>query len=262
MRSLSFIAAALLCFGALGCSTARKVSKVGVRALSSEEASQQDVLSAIRAKAQNGAFSHHACPKEVNTEFAKLAGTKVSVPSCPAGFVEVVQLASPLLKLEERSLLEEVAGTQCRAMIDSEQYIYVKNFLDAFELDGPVGRRKGITESVASMEEDFRILERLRNSLDEVLSLNVPMERWVSRNGGYVLPEGELAFFYNLIGQSGCRVDESAIDDGFRAIQTLEELRRLLPEGATKNSLEFFMQGVHRLIDKKVGEYFVSYVVP
>ena len=258
-RGSIFTTVAILAVFLSSCSTARKVSKVGIRSLSSEEAAQRDMISGVRAKAENGAYNSKLCPKEINSEFAKLAAAKVPQPSCPQGFLELVQVSSSLLKLEERSLLEELANTQCRALVDSEQYIYVRNFLDRYESDGPIGRRKGITESVISMAEDFKTLERLRSFLDEILSVNLPMERWIARNGGYVFPEVELGFFYNLVTQNNCRVNEDDIDDGFRAMQTLEELRRLIPEGATKNSLELFMQGIHRVIDKKVGEYFLSY---
>jgi len=245
--------------GLVGCSTARKVSKVGLRELSSEEGGQQNALSEVRAKIQNTTRFSRACPKEVESELAGLAALRVLAPSCPKGFMELVQISTNMLKLEERSLLEEMSTAQCRSMVELELDSSLRGFLDEFEIDGPVGRRKGITESFVSMEDDFKTLERLRSSLNEVLSVNVPFERWIARNGNYVLPEADLHFFYSLVIQNGCRVDSDVIDEGFRAMQTLEELRRLMPDGSAKSSLELFMQGIHKLIDKKVGEYFLSY---
>lgn len=262
MRSIFFlfIALVLLSFGVGGCSTMRKISKAGVRELSSDERSGRESISEVRARIQSSTHFARACPKELSGEIAQLAAERVATPTCPPGFVELVQVSSGMLKLEERSLLEEISGTQCRLLVDSERDLSLQKFLDSFEINGPIGRRKMASDSTASAADDIQTLEHLRTSLDDILSINVPLEHWILRNGGYVLPEADLNFFYALIVQNDCRVDSNTLDDGFRAMQTLEELRRLMPDGATKSSLERFMQGLHKLIDKKVGEYFLTYV--
>ncbi len=239
-----------------GCGASRKLSKVGLRELSSDElAEASDRISQLRATVQNLDKIPRACSSEIRSEFVSLSSAKVALLGCPQGFVEVTQVASPLLKLEERALLEEMANAQCRGVAESQREIELRSFADSFERDGPIGRRKA--QEPESLDEDINTLTALHDSIDEILAKNLRLERWVRvQNGPYILSEGDLPFFYDLIVRGKCEVKDNTVEQGYNAMEALEDLRQVLPAGESKQSLEKFLRGIHKLLDKKVGEYF------
>ena len=256
MRALFVVTIVVSSILFAGCGASRKLSRVGVREPSSEDpAGATDRISRLRATVQNLDSVPRACFADIRTEFVNLSSAKVVLPGCPQGFVEATQIASSMLNLEERALLDEIANAQCRGMADSQKEMDLRHFADSFERDGPIGRRKA--QEPESLEEDIQTLTALRDSIHEILAKNIPLERWVRvQNGPYVLSEGDLPFFYDLIVRGKCEIKDDTIEQGYNAMQALEDLRQLLPAGDSKNSLEKFLRGIHKLMDKKVGEYF------
>jgi hypothetical protein len=242
-----------------GCGTSRKISKVGLRELSSDEAGlSRDRVSELRAKIQNLDHISGSCPPEVRKNFSALASVKALPPNCPAGFVEKVQIARPLLNMEEQSIVDEIVNVNCRNLVDSKRDGDLRHFAESFESSGPIGRHRG--EAKSEDEEDLKEgidkLVTLKNALNEILAINIPFERWLERNGYYVLPEGDLDFFYNLIVQNSCRVTGDIVDDGIHAVRAIEDLQRLLPENEAKGDLKKFSNELQKLIGKKIGDFF------
>jgi hypothetical protein len=238
----------------VACSSPRKLSQVGLR----EPAALRDgpVVTALRQETIALEDFAKACPAELKTEFSALAAERVQFPACPEGFNENFQNSLMLLKLEERSTLEEVLGSQCRSLGLGEFGDSLEQLYTTFETTGPLGRRSIIKESFVSNSPDLQALASLKGSLEEIVGQHLPLERWARRYGAFVLPEEDLRYLHGLIVKRGCRVGEEEVDEAYRSIRGLEDLAKILKEGPLRTRIETLLAGVHKVIDRRIQEYF------
>lgn len=236
-----------------GCATPRKLSQVGLR----EPAAVRDgpVLTPLRQEVMLLKELPKACPSELKSDFAAIAEERVPFPSCPASFNENFQNSLLSLKLEERSTLEEIVGSQCRSLGlgefgDSLEQLYLN-----FDTTGPLGRRTSAGEG----EENAAALPpllALKSSLEEIVNQHLPLERWSRRYGGFVLPEEDLRYLAGLVAKRGCRLGEEEVDEAYRSLRGLEDLSKILHDGPLRARIEKVLAGVHKVIDRRIQEYF------
>ncbi|NUM88771.1 MAG: hypothetical protein HUU37_06175 [Bdellovibrionales bacterium] len=215
-----------------GCGATRKISQVGLRNPASVP-DEAEPASELRMRMQSQLPK--ACPGPVRQELAWLAQQQVKLPLCPAGFTERVQQELMHFRLEERSFLEEIVGSQCRSLSAEDRQTMLRD----------------MTEALQSTER-----EDIREGLNVLLLVNLPLERWVVRNGRWVLPEAELERIHALVVQGSCRVDAARMEQSYQTLQVLEELQRLLQDSQQKDRLERFLGGYHKIVDSKVMEFF------
>lgn len=245
---------ALFLFALLsGCATARKLSQVGLREPASVKENSQ--ISVLRSKIMALAALPASCPKGVQN-FASLAKEKVSFPFCPAGFEEVVQSAIPYLKLEERSTMEEAVNSQCRSLGLNEFGDSLESMLSNFDSTGPLGRRSRVQQTLVSTEAEMKLLLQLREHVQELVTYHLPLDRWARRNGEFVLPEEDLAQLHRMIVEKNCKMSDEEVDQAYRTIRSLEELSKILKEGAQEERISEFLGGMHQVIEKKLKEFF------
>lgn len=245
---------ALFLFALLsGCATARKLSQVGLR----EPASVRDSSRASDLRAKIIALDHlpATCPKGVQN-FAALAKEKVSFPYCPAGLEEAVQSSVPYLKLEERSTMEEAVNSQCRSLGLNEFGDSLESMLVNFDGSGPLGRRSRVQQTLVSTEAEMKLLLQLREHLQELVTYHLPLDRWVRRNGEFVLPEEDLAQLHRMIVEKNCKMSDEEVDQAYRTIRSLEELSKIFKEGPQEERISEFLGGMHQVIEKKLREFF------
>lgn len=238
----------------VACASPRKLSQVGLR----EPAALRDgpVLTPLRQEAMILKDFPKACPSELKENFAALAEERVPFPGCPAGFNESFQNSLLYLKLEERSTLEEILGSQCRSLGLGEFGDSLEQLYMAFETTGPLGRRAMITESVQDNSASLQTLLALKISLEEVVNQHLPLERWSRRYGGFVMPEEDLRYLEGLVTKRNCRLGEEEVDEAYRSLRGLEDLSKILREGPLRTRIESVLAGVHKVIDRRIQEYF------
>jgi hypothetical protein len=245
----------LLCgWLASGCTTTRKISQVGLREPSSVR--ETAALSALRAQITSTTELKKSCPTEIRENYAELAAARIAFPPCPAGLGETVQNSLPYLTLEERSTVEEVVNSQCRSLGSSEFGEALENMIAGYDTTGPIGRRAKVVQTLISVDGEARTLVALKEGVQELVYHHLPLDRWVRRNGEYVLPEEELKSLHRLIEVKGCRMSEEEVDQGYRTLRSLEELAKILKAGPQQEKIEAFIAGVHRVIEQKLKEFF------
>lgn len=245
--------ALLIILGLTSCASARKLSQVGLREPASLRESTP--ITELRGKVMVLGALAPSCPKEVHN-FAKLAAAKVDFPVCPAGFPELVQSALPYLKLEERSTMEEVANSQCRSLGLNEFGDNLEDMFANYDSTGPIGRRAKLEQTLQSMEGELKVLADLREDIREMVEYHVPLDRWVRRNGDYVLPEDDLVQLHRLIVEKKCRMTDQEVDQAYRTIRSLEELAKITRDGPQEAEIAVFLVGMHQVIEKKLKEFF------
>jgi len=239
------------------CATSRKLSQVGLREPSSlEESSTKEEISVNRGRLAAFQKSASPCPQGFAQQIREIALEKIILARCPIRLAAHLQSTINMLLLEERSLLEEIANSQCQSILRAQQEDSLLNLVENFENTGPVGRRRQIIESLRSQQEDFQQLTNLKESLQEVLLVNLPLERWVARNGKFLLPEEETEFLYLVTASQSCRLGEIDFERIYHLQQNLESLERVLVSERQKQILKKFIESLHRITDNKVMEFF------
>lgn len=240
------------CLVLAGCGATRKLSQVGLREPSSVR--ENEAVSELRSRIHVTPKMASTCPGEAHL-FPELAMERVKFPTCPSILVESFQLSMKYLKIEERTTLEEVIGSQCRSLAQGQFGDSLETLLANFETTGPLGRRKQIVQTVQSMSDEIQTLTKLKQGLEEVVYKILPLDRWVEANGEYLIPEEELARLEHLLIQRSCRAEER-VDKSYDATRALEDLARVLEEGEQRTRLETFLNGIHKIIDEKIREFF------
>jgi hypothetical protein len=221
-----------------GCSSERKLSHVESRVPASTGARQQSADSAIRARLASQAIFHESCPIEVR-ELAALSSARVNFPPCPDSIVVSYQAAKELLNLEERTAVEEMIGMQCRR-----------------------SPREGISETIHSIlrEQEGKPVtarDHLRASLKGVEASAEPLNLWIRNNGELALPEEQLLFFDRLVNHDACKMTDQEIDLSYRVLRSLDDLARIQGEAEIqRRRITRLLLGVHKIMDRKIGEYF------
>ncbi len=235
------------------CSASRKISQVGLREPDSVQ--KPIVFSETRARLAMGLPLPPACPKEF-AAFSTLAVQRVLFPACPLGLPETFQLSLTMLTLEERSTIEEMLNSRCRSLGTTEYGNSLENILNAYESTGPIGRRNKITQTVQSMEADFKLLASLKASLYEISQVHLPLDRWTRLHGEFVIPDEDLELIFDLVQKNACRFRDQQIDGYSSAMRNMEELVPLLKDQNQQTMLIEFLKGFQSVIDKKLQEYF------
>ncbi len=250
MRHLSWALAIGLCFWA--CSAPRKLSQVGLR----EPASVKVPLSTIELREKIITLKEVPanCPAEIRQNFSALAKERAQFPPCPDHLEAAIETAWPLLKVEERSTLEEVVASQCRSMGFTEFGSSLENMFATFDGAGPNGRRS--KRGAPITEQELQTLQQLKSGLQVLVTYHLPLDRWIRRNGEYLLPNEELNQLHRLIVENSCRMMNQEVDGAYRTIRSMEELSKILPEDTQREIIVKFLNGVHKMIDTKVKDFF------
>lgn len=255
LRALLHVASvALVMMTTAACSSLRKLSHVETR----EPASVPAEVSLSPVRARLAAFTKFAkaCPAELRELLPALAQERVKFPPCPQALPGHFEAVKEMLSPQEKSTVEELLNSQCRS-IDST---YGGSPLDGL-IENVVpspGRKNANAEEAETMSEAELLLRmKLRDGLQEVRALHAPLEQWIRVNGDYVIPEEELQFVDRLATREACRMSDQEVDHSYRTIHSLEALARIQPESEPQRGrIERFLSGVHRVIDRKIREYF------
>lgn len=245
-----------LSLGMMSCAGLRKLSHVETREPASTQP-EAPVLSPLRQKVAAFTRFAKACPAEIRELLAPLSLEKVRFPPCPARLEADFNAVREMLSPQERSSVEELLGVQCRSL-DST---YGGSPLDSL-IEGIVprplrGARGSEVEALVPSDAEMHVRLKLQESLLEVRALHSPLEQWIRGNGDYVVPEEELGFVEKLALEGGCRMSDQEVDQSYRTIHNLEALSRIQPPTEPQRQrIERFLGGVHRVIDRKIQEYF------
>ena len=237
------------------CSSLRKLSYVETRAPASTPA--EPAASPLRAKLAAFTKFAKACPAEIKELLPQLSQERVKFPPCPQALQANFEAAQAILAAQEKSTVEELINSQCRSL-DPD---YGGSPLDAL-IEGVVprptrGSRIDNEEGSPLSEADLLKRIKLRDTLLDVKAIHSPLEQWIRVNGDFVIPEEELIFVDRLATGEKCRMSDQEVDQSYRTIHSLEALARIQPESEPQRArILRFLGGVHRVIDRKIREYF------
>jgi hypothetical protein len=241
----------------VGCSASsvRKISHVEFRTPAS--ARKEAAISANRAAL--GAFKEFApaCPGDLQSLLSSMATERVSIPLCPSALEADFYSLNLLFTEEERTALDEILNGQCRSRNHGsfrETLERVLNSLEAARDAAPQTKEERRPSSWTEHAADF---ERVRSELEEVRNLQLPLDLWTQRHGDFVITEEEVDFLHKLVVKDSCRMENQEIDQSYRTMQSLEELIQLEKENDPQRAqLEKFFNGVQKVIDRRIQEYF------
>lgn len=243
----------LICVGFLGCGTTRKISQVGLRDLASSSQSA-NVFSELRLRASSLKAMPNSCPAQIKSLYPILASELVAFPNCPKELAEQFQQAMPYLQMQERTTLEEVMNSQCRSMARGQFSESVEGLYSTFDSSGPMGRQKENGKVMDGAAQS--ILTNLKKGISELVEVHLPLDRWVEKNGNFVLPEDDLSFLHHLLVDKKCKMTTEDLEQSYQSMHALEELEKITPNEGQKDKLDHFLDGVHKVIEQKIREYF------
>lgn len=249
--------ALLICVQAMmACSSLRKLTHVDTRELASVRS--EEAVSPLRDRISKLGNFAKTCPAEVAELLPLLANERVVFPACPEKLVSGFEASKDALRSEERSTIEELIGSKCRSLPND----FGSSPLDSL-IEGVVPRPSRGGQNREEGEEEISeaslvLRMRLRDGLLEVRQLHEPLEQWIHINGEFVMPEEELLFLDKLVAEK-CRMSDQEVDQSYRTLRSLEELARVHAEHEPQRKrIEQFLSGVHKIIDRKIREYFVK----
>jgi|GEM_PF-4557482 len=248
--------ALLLCVSAtMACSSLRKLTHVETRELASVRTELN--VSPLRERVAKIEKFAKACPSEVAELLPQLAHERVVFPPCPEKLVAGFEAAKDALRPEERSTIEELLGSNCRSLPDDFGSSPLDSLIEGVVPRQSRGGRNRETEAEELPAEHLLQRMRLREGLLEVRALHEPLEQWIHINGEFVMPEEELLFFDRIVSHEKCRMSDQEVDQSYRTLHSLEALTRVQSENEPqRKKIERFLSGVHRIIDRKIREYF------
>lgn len=256
MKASALVIITGLSFGMMSCASLRKLSHVETREPASTQP-EAPALSPLRQKV--AAFSRFAkaCPAEIRELLAPLSLEKVRFPPCPARLEADFNLAREALTQQERNSVEELLGAQCRSLDTTYGGSPLDSLIEGIVPRPARGGRNSEVEALVPSDAELHLRMKLQESLLEVRSLHSPLEQWIRGNGDYLIPEDELGFVEKLAVEGGCRMSDQEVDQSYRTIHNLEALARIQPPTEPqRRRIERFLGGVHRVIDRKIQEYF------
>ncbi len=247
----------LACFCMLGaCSVSRKLSKVGIRDPASTQGDPHEI-SALRASFLANKQFAPICSKNWISVLQDAVMQRIELPKCSQALEESASLSEPYLKIEERSLVEQIHDSQCSTIARSQLDIPLQAFLASFESTGPLGRVGQLpvsTESSAAIAE----LKTLRDSLVALMQSYLPIERRMISSGEYLISESDLRVLNEITIKRECTLGDSNLEEVYQTISSLEDLASLLKNEAQVHTLQEVLQGLHKIVDNKITEYFSS----
>lgn len=247
-RALWLVAATIA-----GCSSERKLSHVESRAPSAA-VPREGAPSPVRARITQQKTFAPSCPAEMSELLPQLSAERVQYPPCSPALLQAFEGVRTSLKSEEKLAVEELVNAQCR--LNPREG--VPEPLDALmrDYDGTHRSRRAHGDP-AELEEEARFREELRGTLLAMRNEAAPYDQWVRNNGEFVIPEEQLEFFDRLVNADACRMPDQEVDLSYRTLRNLEDLVHVQPEkSAQRGRLERFLEGVHKVIDRKIKEYF------
>lgn len=258
MVRIAYVLLGLLVFGLSACSTLRKLSRVETREIASVRSAI--VVSPLRQKLIEFTQFAPACPEEIRSLLGQLADARVNVPPCPEGLQTNYEAVISVLKIEERSLIEQILNGQCRSFGKEGYDDTLDSLLNNFEVSRPLATaaisRKD-TRILSGADEATALLAKVKANLEELRAVHHPLEQWIRRYGEFVIPEEELEFFERLIVTQNCKMTDQEIENSYRTMRAMEELMHTEREAEPQRALiERFLLGIHKVIDSKIREYF------
>ncbi len=257
-RSSRILCLALGLLSVASCSAVRRLSQVETREPASEAV--EAGMTSLRARMLSFQSFPKSCPPELREILPGLSQEKVKFPPCPPSLQPSYEASKAILTTPERSLVEELINSQCRTLLDSS---FGSSPLEGIvegllPKDGKKADNENDEEEATPLsEQDLLRRIKLRESLIEVRNLHSPLEQWIRVNGDYAIPEEELEFVERLISQNHCRMSDQEVDQSYRTIHSLEALARIQAENEPqRDRLLRLLGGVHRIIDRKIREYF------
>ncbi|MGZ3662088.1 MAG: hypothetical protein ACXWR1_02425 [Bdellovibrionota bacterium] len=249
-RTLVLVSLALLA----GCSSERKLSHVETRVPAGLGAPSESALSALRARLTLQKSYPKLCPPEIRDLLGPLTTERVKFPECPTALSSAFEAAKSTLSLEESTAMESLINSHCRMATRDG----IPEPIEALMQDAERALKRASHNGEKSEPGDALVLrENLRNVLVEVKTAGDPLNQWIRNNGELVLPEEQLEFFDRLVNQDSCRLPDQEIDISYRILRNLEDLSHVEAEGESQRArIEKLLNGVHRVIDRKIQEYF------
>jgi hypothetical protein len=229
------------------CSASRKISTVGLRELSSVASAQ--AVSERRLRLSETKTFAKECPAELMQTVPALALENLEFPRCPDSLLNNFQTALPLLKSEERSVLEEAINSQCRSLGNSADGTSIDSVFPTSELHNLAAR-------YAENSTDSKVMSATRDGITYVIEHHLPLDRWAKQNSGYLLSEEVVISLDKIVNQRKCKLSDEEVDSSFQTIRSLEDLTRLLAEGEQRQGVEKLLSGIYSVQDRKIEEFF------
>jgi len=249
------VALTFVLFALVACASQRKLSLLKSREPAAVRSSE--AFSPLRDKVSQLYVFAKSCPAEVTELLPMLANERISFPPCPENFEAHFREVASALRSEERVKIEELIGSQCRTSSSTIGSSPLDSLIEGIvQIPPPSGRDREENVNVIS-EAEMRLRMRLRDGLLSVRAVHEPLLHWMRFHGEFVISDDELLFFDRLVNLGQCLMNDQEIDYSYRTLHSLETLVRLhAPAEPQRKRIERFLSGVHRLIDRKIGEYF------
>jgi len=241
-------------FVLVACGATRKISEVGLREPASVVSAKIDTWSALRSKITAMQIIGPVCHKRLKRDLVQLAQEKVPLLECPAQLQSLVFNASKYLQLDDRSLLEGLLSSRCQGLARENISTQLQAVLEKFQSSRSIGR--ALASGTNNVDLDNGAVSGLGRSMESLLTKNLPLEKWTLENGEYVISDTVLPFFHKFLTGNFCDLGDEDFDQTYQSIQALENLERLLPESLQRKSLQSILNGLHKLIDQKVADFF------
>ncbi|MGE3262635.1 MAG: hypothetical protein AB7K68_12710 [Bacteriovoracia bacterium] len=242
-----FCVYASMAFLLFGCSAARKISSVGLREISSVSSTQ--AFSERRLRLSETKKFAKECPVEIVELLPVLALEDVDFPACPESLTQNFHAALPLLKSEERTVVEAAINSQCRSLGSVVDGTSIDAIFSASEL-------KNLAARFPESSPEALCMGATRDGILFLIEHHLPLDRWVQRNGGYLLSEETVNSLDKIVNVRKCRLSDDDVDSSFHTIRGLEDLARLLIEGEQRTQVERLLKGLYGVQDRKIEEFF------
>lgn len=240
-----------------GCGATRQISQVEVRQLSSEQESNS--ISGVRAKLSVLNSLPVRCSSVLRENLLPLTLEKVAYPDCSSSLLSNYPKISAFLEGDEKTLMEEVVNSKCRALSSDSSMLTLESFYQNFATTGPLGRIQDSKSSKKEAPPQAESLEAFRKGIAETISDHSPIDRWVKKNGDYILPDEDLSFFENFMVSHSCDRNFLEVEEGYRAIRNLEAILKHVSTPKVRERAEKLLVGLYQTIDLRAKELFFSH---
>ena len=237
MRFVFFIVAVL----AFSCSSQRKLSQYGMRQPSSVAQNESPPME-YRTKFREQPIPA-SCSKEMADFFPSIVEAKIVMPGCPAFLRQNYLAAKSLLSHDEKNTIEEILKNECRSAnnIALDSLVFDNSF--STTLFDP-----------AAAKNPF--LLALKNEVQNIIRQCLPVDRWITRSGEYLLNEQSLQLLDTLLVKEQCKIGSAQAETIFRTLRYFEELLAVLPAGDQKQLVEKLYIEVQKVVDDGIKELF------
>jgi len=220
------------------CATSRKISQLPLRDLASVQVFPES--DNARQNFQTVVFPS-SCPKPIQDILRRIASEEMEVVSCPSELSLGLDRGYRFIRIEERSLLEEVLSSDCHSFgVDRPE-----------EVLSAIMQRSSPDSSIS-----VEAIAQLKESIETILKVHLPLSKWKESNGSFVLPEEELRFLQHFSLKEGCKVQVENLESAYKTVRILEEAKRNIRREETRELIENFLSIFQSTLDKHLIEYF------